>query len=391
MPRNTSNRTLATQTANHMHKKNAIKGGQSSTHGDSDSAPEWIVGNIAEASKGAQQVFLILISLLSYCAVTILSTADRQIVLNSTVQLPLLNSPVSLEGFFILAPSVSVLVYAYLQLYLQRLKGLIQQLREYGPIQPRRLYPWALAISEDPEPGSVGLLQKGITSFCLWWLLPFVLLLFAFSSVRKHSPGLSYVVGAYPLLGLFAVVYFWRKYAVAPKRAFLPVSIWLLATIVLSLNIFLVAYLIPRARLGSMEGTGDQHNVIGSWHKLLRTWTCVDLSYQVLVTEQKKEYDTLWVDLENAHLKLANLKGAHLQGANLKGTTLRGALLEGADFDQANLAGVDLSYAKLRNAVNLNKDDLCKGKTLFKAEMDGALEGAMRSSCSEILSEKSQE
>jgi uncharacterized protein YjbI with pentapeptide repeats len=125
------------------------------------------------------------------------------------------------------------------------------------------------------------------------------------------------------------------------------------------------------------------------------------LSYQVLVTEQKKEYDTLWVDLENAHLeganldhailKLANMKGAHLQGANLKGTTLRGALLEGADFDRANLAGVDLSYAKLRNAVNLNKDDLCKGKTLFKAEMDGALEGAMRSSCSEILSEKSQE
>src|SRR5260370_22248947 len=104
-------------------------------------APDWIIANIAEASKNAQQVFLVLVALLIYCAITITSTSDRQIVLNSTVQLPLLSCNVSLAGFFILAPALSVLVFAYLQLYLQRLKGLIHQLlTEYLPIEPRRLY-----------------------------------------------------------------------------------------------------------------------------------------------------------------------------------------------------------------------------------------------------------
>jgi hypothetical protein len=365
------------------------------------SAPDWIISNIAEASKGAQQVFFILISLLSYCAITMLATADHQIILNSTVQLPLLNSPVSLEGFFILAPSVSVLVYVYLQLYLQRLKGLIHELKEYGPIPSRRLYPWALTISEDPEPGSVGVLQQAVTSFCLWWLLPLVLILFAFSSLKKHSPELSYAVCTYPLLGLLAVVYFWRKFTVRYPRAFLPGSIWALTVVVLAICIFLTGYLVPRVRLGDVEQTGNHGNLIGYWHTILRNWMCVDLSYQVLVTEQKKEYDTLWVNLENAHLeganldhtilKLANLKGAHLQGANLRGTTFRGALLENADFQRTNLAGVDMSYAKFRGAKNLNIGELCKGKTLYKAQMDTDLETGIRSACPEILTEKSQD
>jgi hypothetical protein len=384
-----------------MQKKEAHPAKLSAEAEKDSSAPEWIVSNIAEASKGAQQVFFIFVSLLSYCAITVLATADHQIVLNSTVQLPLLNSPVSLEGFFILAPSVSLLVYAYLQLYLQRLKGLIQELKAYGPIPPRRLYPWALTISEDAEPGSVGVLQKAITSFCLWWLLPIVLLLFAFSSLKKHSPELSYAVCAYPLLGLAAVVYFWRKFAAKPHRVFLPISIWSVSLIVLAFCVFLIGYVIPRVRVGGLENNGGEGYLVGHWNATLRKWTCVDLSYQVLVTEQKKEYDTLWVGLENAHLecanldhtilKLANLKGAHLQGANLRGTTLRGALLENADFERANLAGVDMSYSKFHAARNLTRSELCKAKTLFRAEMDSDLETGIRSTCPEILTEKSQD
>ncbi len=384
-----------------MHKKEAHSARVSADPETAASVPEWIVANIAEASKGAQQVFFIFLSLLSYCAITVLATADHQIVLNSTVQLPLLNSPVSLEAFFLLAPSVSLLVYAYLQLYLQRLKGLVQELKAYGPIPARRLYPWALTISEDPEPGSVGVLQKAITSLCLWWLLPFVLLLFAFSSLKKHSPALSYAVSAYPLLGLIAVVYFWRKFAANPHKAGLSVSVWSLAGIVLGISVFLIGFVIPSVRMGGANRNHNEGRAVGYWNGALRKWTCVDLSYQVLVTEQKKEYDTLWVDLENAHLecanldhtilKLANLKGAHLQGANLRGTTLRGALLENADFAGANLSGVDMSYSKFHSVKNLTKEGLCEAKTLFKAEMDGDVEAAIRSACPEILSERSQD
>jgi hypothetical protein len=364
-------------------------------------APDWIVSNIAEASKGAQQVFFIFVSLLSYSAITMLATADRQIILNSTVQLPLLNIPVSLEGFFILAPSVSLLVYAYLQLYLQRLKGLVHELRAYGPIPPRRLYPWALTISEDAEPGSVGVLQNAITSLCLWWLLPFVFLLFAFSSLKKHSPALSYAVSIYPLLGLAAAVYFWGKFARNSRKAILSPSIWSLTGIVLVVSALLIGYVIPSVRKGGVNQQNDRSKSAGYWMAALQKWSCVDLSYQVLVTEQKKEYDTLWVDLENAHLecanldhtilKLANLKGAYLQRANLRGTTLRGALLENADFADANFSGVDMSYSRFRSAKNISKAELCKAKTLYKAEMDGNLEAGIRSTCPEILTEKSQD
>jgi Pentapeptide repeats (8 copies) len=385
-------------------KTHATESGTHTLAKPDSSAPDWIIDNIAEASKGAQQVFFILISLLSYCAITITATADRQIILNSTVQLPLLSSAVSLDGFFIIAPLVSLLVFAYLQLYLQRLKGLIHQLRQYGDIEPRRLYPWALTIAEDPEPGSIGVLQRAITGFCLWWLLPLVLLLFAFWSVKKHSIGLSYTVSFWPIIGLLEVLYFWSKYEMRPHTIRFSRSMWALVVVIITASAFHLAYLIPAATYAGRSAYRSdraESGLVGHWHSLVRSWTCVDLSYQVLVSEQKKEYDTLWVDLENAHfeganldhtiLKLANLKNANLQGANLRSTTLRAALLDGTDFRDSNMLGVDLSYAKLHGVKNVDLQELCTAKTLYKAEMDAELQSKVNSACPYLLSEKSQD
>lgn len=369
-----------------------------------EQAPDWIIDNIAEASKAAQQVFFILVSLLTYCAITITATADRQIILNSTVQLPLLNSAVSLDGFFIVGPFVSMLVFAYLQLYLQRLKGLIHQLRQYGPIESRRLYPWALTIAEDPEPGSIGLLQQAITAFCLWWLLPLVLLLFAAWSIKKHSLLLSYTVASLPLLGLLEVLYFWSKYGGRGKWLGLSRSMWSLSLVVVVASTVLQTYVIPHATFGGIRALSNSqrsNSVAGRWGAFVHSWTCVDLSYQVLVSEQKKEYDTLWVDLEGVHLeganldhtilKLANLKNAHLQGANLHSTTLRGALLDGSNFQDSQMAGLDLSYAKFHSVQNVSLEELCKAKTLYKAELDNDLQARITTACPYVLSEKSQE
>ncbi len=367
-------------------------------------APDWIIANIAEASKNAQQVFLVLVALLIYCAITITSTSDRQIVLNSTVQLPLLSCNVSLAGFFILAPALSVLVFAYLQLYLQRLKGLIHQLRtEYLPIEPRRLYPWALTIGEEPEPGTIGLLQSAITAFCLWWLLPLVLLLFSLWSVRKHSLALSYLVGTYPLFGLLVILFFWSQYqGRSVKRLTRPM--WTLVVIVTSVSLLFLTYLIPKANFGEFAGTtvnAYRGSTGDRWAELLHSWTCVNLGYEVIVTEQKKEYDTFWVDLEGAHLeganlthtilKLANLQGAHLQGSNLMNATLRAAMLVGADFRNSNLQGADFSYAKMQKAANVSVAAACKARTFYKAVLDKALEDQLRQTCPFSLSEKSQE
>jgi hypothetical protein len=366
-------------------------------------APEWIISNIAEASKNAQQVFFILLSLLVYSAISVTSTSDRQVVLNSTVHLPVLNTSVSLEVFFLLAPIFSLLVFIYLQLYLQRLKGLIHQLKHsYARLEPRRLYPWALIIAEDPEPGSIGLIQRVATDVSLWWLLPIVFVLFAIWSVRKHSPWLSFWVCAYPLLGLAVTLFFWRKYAEHSTRTSRSARRALIA-ITIAADLFIAAYLVPAANLGWFLSNGSNQDSQRApfWTSLMHRLTCVDLSYQVLVTEQKKEYDTYWVNLEGAHLeggnlnhtilKLANLRNAHLEGSNLQSATLRTATLEGANLQNAFMEGADLSYAKLDGIRGVTVTQICRARTLFNAKMESALEKAIRGQCPRVFSEESQD
>lgn len=369
------------------------------------SAPDWIIGNIAEASKNAQQVFFVLVSLLIYCAISVTGTADRQVVLNSTVQLPVLNSTVSLEAFFLLAPVFALLVFVYLQLYLQRLKGLVHQLRaDYAPVEPRRLYPWVLTIAEDPEPGSIGKLQGIVTDVSLWWLLPLVLLLFAVWSVRKHTLWLSYWVGSYPIGALLIVLFFWMKYERRDRQRTLRPGMWTLAAVTVLADLAILLYLIPVANYGQLKfpsrGQAESGGLHSRWDRMLRSWTCVNLSYQVLITEQKNEYDTYWVNLEGAHLeganldhvilKLANLRSAHLAGANLYDATLRTAMLESADFKDANMAGADLSFAKLVGAKNLNAQELCSARTVYKAKLDADLEQKAKISCPYVFGEESQ-
>ncbi len=65
-------------------------------------APDWLLDNIAEAFKKRPQEFTWLyIGFLAYCALTVVSTTDRQIVLNEPAKLPIINVEVALNGFFL--------------------------------------------------------------------------------------------------------------------------------------------------------------------------------------------------------------------------------------------------------------------------------------------------
>jgi hypothetical protein len=178
----------------------------------------------------------------------------------------------------------------------------------------------------------------------------------------------------------------------------------MLAAVTLLADLGILFYLIPVANYGQLKcPTRSQVETRGlhsRWERMLRSWTCVDLSYQVLITEQKNEYDTYWVNLEGAHLeganldhailKLANLRSAHLQGSNLFSATLRTAMLEGADFKDVSMEGADLSYAKLVGAMHLNPQELCRARTLYKAKLDADLEQRTKASCPSVFREESQ-
>jgi uncharacterized protein YjbI with pentapeptide repeats len=176
-------------------------------------APEWLISNIAEASQNVRNIYVLYIGFLAYCGLTVASTTDRQLILNEPVSLPLLKVDVSLNGFFILAPLLAILLFTYMQLYLSRITGLKNDLHtHYAPVGPRRLYPWLLNIAEDPEPGSIGKLQKFTAHFSLWWPMPIVLLLNALWFLKKHDPIMSYVLGFLPVLGTAVVLYFWHHH-----------------------------------------------------------------------------------------------------------------------------------------------------------------------------------
>jgi hypothetical protein len=136
---------------------------------DKKESPDWLIDNIAEASKNARGIYFLFIGFLAYCSLTIFSTTDREIILNATTKLPIINIDISIFGFSIVAPILSIFIFIYLQLYLFRLKGLITDLRtNYRPVEKKRLYPWMLNIAEDPEPGIIGKLQKIIIRVSIW-------------------------------------------------------------------------------------------------------------------------------------------------------------------------------------------------------------------------------
>ena len=155
--------------------------------------PPWLYDRISDASNNAGQVFTIYLGFLAYCALTVISTTDRQIILNERAHLPIINLEVPLNGFFWLAPIILLLSFGYLQLSLHRLNALTFYLgAKYSGVDSRRVYPWIMNIGKNPEPDIIGRLQVFTANFILWIPLPVILSLNALWYIKKHEPILSY-------------------------------------------------------------------------------------------------------------------------------------------------------------------------------------------------------
>lgn len=329
-------------------------------------APDWLFSNIAEAGKAASKIYTGFFGLLVYCALTVVSTNDRQILFDEPARLPLVNLGVPLIGFFVLSPVLMLVVFIYLQVYLHRIKGLITQLRtKYAPIEDRRLYPWMLTIAEEPEPGLIGRLQKGIVTASLWWSLPIVLFLFPIWFTKKHDPIFSYVVGIVPLIGLWLVVWFWHTYDPCRKRGRAA-----LATVGSVVSALILLLIIPLSNAGIFT----------------KGITNITLNHEVLVTKPDQDYESLyWVDLHEAHLEAAQLNYSVLSRANLKGAVLRfsnlvSAKIDKADLSNANLQYAGLIYAQMEGAIlaeaRLDRANLSRTKletaNFYKAQLEGS-------------------
>jgi uncharacterized protein YjbI with pentapeptide repeats len=361
--------------------------------------PKWLLTNISEATKNARKIYFIYLSFLSYCALTIVSTTDRQIILNEKVHLPILRVGVSFYGFFILAPILLIFTFLYLQFYLNKNNQFIYELKNnYGGIDSRRLYPWLLNLSEKEDvEGFMKFLQGIVVTCSLWYSMPIVLSLFSYLVFKVHNPVLTYIMGALAIIGTLLVLYFWAQYEDSSRNYnfkdmfIIPFTqrhagkITLFSFVVLS-----QAFIFMLINFITVEGSFNG-SAFGN----------VDLSYQKLVSEPKVDYKGLyWGNLKGIHLeganltntilKRADLRGAHLQKARLNYVNLTGADLSDADLWRADLTGaeligVDFTGANLTEAnftganlsgVILEDADLSNAK-LFRVDFTGAnLSGA---------------
>jgi uncharacterized protein YjbI with pentapeptide repeats len=338
-------------------------------------APDWLLENIKECSKNASRVYTVYLGYLAYCALTVVSTTDRQILLNQTAHLPLVNVAVPLNLFFVAAPAVAVLVFLYFQSYLWRLKGLTSQLQSnYAAIERRRLYPWIINIAQFPERGVIGVIQKNIVGFSLWCSLPTVLSLFTISIIKKHSGPLSYYNVVVSNAGSFIVLFLWFKYCgpVRTKWSKVWKSLRLSAGAVVSFYFLALAPMMIIPEVSS----GYPNAWPGSTEFDLKRLFCLDLSHEKLVEEPTHDYEQLyWGDFSGAHLEGASLISCVLRRSDLREAQLLGAVLNRANLDSVDLTRADLTnasliHAKLRRAT-LN-DAILEGANLYGADLKEA-------------------
>lgn len=81
----------------------------------------------------------------------------------------------------------------------------------------------------------------------------------------------------------------------------------------------------------------------------------------------------------------ANFKNASLTAANFEDTTISGSSFRGADLKSVKWIMADLKEADLTEAENLDIDELCNAKTLFRAKLDSEVKRQIKSKCPQLL------
>jgi len=324
-----------------------------------DKDVEALTKKIDLASSNAGKTYLIYIGFLAYSALTIAGVSGADLFLkNKIATLPIVNIEIALNTFLIIAPILGILVFIYLQLYINRLCSLDRELPNDKVSKYQRLYPWwMIDIAGVPETQVLKKLQKLMSVFSLWLLLPITLCIFAVRLIIKPEPFYFYYAVAMLLVGSLWVLWFWSRYDSEQKESFSILDIYrsllesktrLIFTIIIALVILFLS-IIPWVNRDALKGS----NPVARF-----------LSYAVSLNLDK-------ADLSGADLRIANLENSNLEGADLAEADLRGAKLKGA-----NLEG-----AKLEGAENITSDQLCTAKTLYKAKLDSELREEVKNKC----------
>ena len=369
---------------------------------------------VEELSKNAGRI---LVSLLLGCFYALLSNAtarDAELLTNSgSSTLPIIDAPLPIIGFYIVAPLVLLALFLYLHLYMQRLWEEFARLPAVfpdGKMLDRKAYPWLLlsiVCAHSPRlrrsRPPLSRLQEIISVAIAWGIVPATLFLIWIRYLRAHEwfgttvhiilLGVSLSGGVF--LYRLAVTTLRQMHTratetgvVVPSR---PVyfAISLPATLLL---LWYASYSAINGKPAEMRSAHAAWQHSSTWMPYLlgragcspfadfteatvstrpANWRrSDDPDFALVAGAPLRNADLRFVRAQGAFLTNADLRKARLQGANLREADLQRANLQGADLEGANLQGANLQGADLQRA-NLRKANLW-GANLRGAKLQGA-------------------
>ena len=370
-----------------------------------------------------------------YLAIAFGSVTHRDLFLEATIKLPLLNVDLPLIGFFVLAPVILLIFHFYVLL---QLAGLASKAREYNTllaaevpaVQDRQrmrqrvdVFPILqfLAGPKDQRTGFIGFSLRLIAWITLVGAPILILLQAQVTFLPYQRESIVWLQRITVLIDLAVVWYFWiRLRSEGDPISWVPrkFKTYVGGAGALCVSIFSIYLATFPGEWMKMRFPEPRYVPISwppHWSKK-DDWTSLQallfegavdtvslrprsvFSNRLVLTGPQsfvvdpEELDKIFFsrsfrgrDLRLAVLPFADLRKADFSGAHLQGATLNSAQLQGAWFEEAEMQGAILSWAQLQGAKLVGAQlqgaslDLTKmqGARLGSAQLQGAsLEGA---------------
>ena len=346
------------------------------------------IGIIEESSKIIRTLFLTMLSAFAYSALTIASTTDAQLLTDSTsFPLPIIQTPVSIQQFYLVAPFGIAGLFLYFLLYLQRHYRLIAKLPAIFPDGTpfdERLYPWMFNTwlrgfyrKLEPQEKISDSCSMLFVAFLGWTTVTFLLLFVFLRNLVVQDFNLSlFHFGAMASVALLSC---WFSHQLF-NRIFRLKMGWGGKLLNFGLPLAMVAGGgAVLAHFGYSTGPSADPASFSSFYAA--DFIKQDVSYRPDNWDPKAPLQGVKgasldrarlmgvkgvsAFLVKAKLEYADLRGASFDLADFRGARLIGTKMDYGNFVESNFEGADLSYARLVGA-NL------KGAMMSNARLNGA-------------------
>lgn len=366
-----------------------------------------VIKSVEGAGQNARAVFLVIIAACLYCLLTVGTTTDRDLLVNTaSTPLPIINTPVPIAAFYWIAPTLLLFSFIWMHAYLQRIWGSMCTLPVAfpdGTYLANRLYQWIpLSIgarrhinSSRNDGRRLQALEALLSMVALWCFVPATILAMWARYLPRHDfigSALQVCILALALgsCGFFAS----RAQLTLSRNRVRRTRTWIDS--VIAMGAFLIAIaLFGTFTVGLIRAYEPSSGALTSSGKLavqvaeaLGLPSRLDLSGAEVAAKPSVWSGRLGgtalaealasigpVDLTARNLDRARANSAFFARARLDGSALRELSASRAVFPQASLRGADLTDASLPYA-DLRDADL-SGSLLIGTDLTGAnLRGA---------------